>query len=285
MFWISAFPTVAWKVASGRRFKRENRTTWWSSHRCRMICVYIISIYKYFFFCVRARGTAFSHCLWPQCPNSGHARRGCTLLGLVWSSTSTTTRAHSPPWHRRLRAKRSRLRQFVKRLYLQPSLSTRQCLRGARAVTFLSGHHSLPISIHYRLGLQPWLVNQSKALRCHGIILDCQIQTIQEKQWRPRRARQGGSKLPLLRSCSGFYLGLIIRWCIASGSGVSASIFSIKRSEYCSKVGWGVAGSGQGKICVWNNAKSTMPGNANKRCWRCGFSPRHQLHLIYNSLQ
>ena len=26
------------------------------------------------------------------------------------------------------------------------------------------------------------------------------IQTIQEKQWRPRRARQGGSKLPLLRS-------------------------------------------------------------------------------------
>ena len=198
MFWISAFPTVAWKVASGWRFKQENRTTWWSSHRCRIICVYIISIY--IFFCVRARGTAFSHRLWPQCPNSGHARRGCTLLGLVWSSTSTTTRAHSPPWHRRLRAKRSRLRQFVKWLCLQPSLSTRQCLRGARAVTFLSGHHSLPISIHYRLGLQPWLVNQSKALRCHGIILDCQIQTIQEKQWRPRRARQGGSKLPLLRS-------------------------------------------------------------------------------------
>jgi len=57
-----------------------------------------------------------------------------------------------------------------------------------------------------------------------------EIETIQEKQPWSRQARQGGSKVPFLRPCSGFYLGLvIILWRIASGSGVFTSSFGIER--------------------------------------------------------
>ena len=121
------------------------------------MCIYIYK-YKY----LRLKEQLFRIACDPSAPSVGtRGAVACTLLGLVWSSTSATTRAHSPPWHRRRRAK---LRRFVKRL--------RQDLHFPLVSVFVALERllfSLDITLCLIIHVPPWLVKRSKAYRCHGI--------------------------------------------------------------------------------------------------------------------
>ena len=199
----------------------------------------------------------------PSVPSVGtRGAVACTQLGLVWSSTSATTRAHSPPWHRRLRAK---LRRFVKRLRQQPTLSPRQCLRGARAVTFLSGHHSLPNYSRTGWDCSPGWSRD----RRHTDVMESKL----EWNWDdPREAtvvktsppRRLQSSLPtamqrfLPRARHHPLAHCLRKWRL---------YFKLWHQKMrILHHGWtGCCRTRTRKICVWNSARSTLFGNVNKK--------------------
>ena len=170
--------------------------------------------------------------------------------------------------HRRLRAKRSKLRHFLKHLCLQPALTAKQCLRGAQAVRFLSGHHSRP---HYKVpaGIATLVGSGAAAYRCHGTRIGMpdpkgQRETMGARTSSPKKRPSFPSttmprslhqvprllvpcRVPYRHRCYRCYRTWLprtrtpqLRW---------KACYPIQRK----------------KICVWNNAISTTPGNASRK--------------------